>query len=539
MLRRMVESGKARRWALISAYDKAGVAAFAAGLCELGFSVLSTGGTARVLREAGVEVRDVSEHTGAAEMLGGRVKTLHPAIHGGILARRDRPSDMAQLAERGIEPIDMVVCNLYPFEQARTGGEGDPAALRELIDIGGPCMVRAAAKSWPAVTVVCRPERYAEVLAELREHGDTQAPLRRALAAEAFERTAGYDRAIAEWLTEDSDSEGSAEPQVEMPESRQITLTRVSALRYGENPHQRAALYRSERGTAHDLGAWRVLSGKALSYNNLLDLDAAIAIARDLSGAGHAATASVVKHATPCGAGVGESGAVAFRAAHAGDPQSAFGGIVCCLPEVDQATAMALTEPGLFLECIASPGFTDAAREVLATRPKWRKSVRLVEIDAASPAGEDCLLRSVAGGVLISTSDDRDPFAEPFEVRSRRAPTPEEEAALRIALCCVKHARSNGIAIANAERLLGVGGGQPSRVGAVEIALHKAGDRVAGAALASDAFFPFADSIERAACAGITAIVEPGGSRRDAEVIAAADEHGLALVFTGVRHFKH
>ena len=477
------------RRAIVSVSDKAGVVDFARGLREAGVEILSTGGTAQLLREAGVEVVEVSAWTGFPEILDGRVKTLHPKVHGAILARRDRDDDLAKLAELGIPPIDLVCVNLYPFER-------EPSL--EEIDIGGPTLVRAAAKNWPGVVVVVRPEDYATVLAELRAGGEVSEPTRRRLAAAAFARIAGYDIAIAAWMGRE--------------------------LRYGENPHQRGALVVD--------GPGRVLSGKELSFNNFVDVDAALGLVRDLP----APAACVVKHATPCGAATGSGAREAFERAYAGDPLSAYGGIVAFSVPVTAEAADAMTAPEKFLECVVAPAFDAEAIATLTTRPRWGKSVRLIE--SAAPAAER-LVRTVAGGLLVQTPDAHPPAEESLEVATKRKPTAEEDRDLRFAIAVAKHARSNAIAVVRSGALLGCGAGQTSRVDAVEIALRKAGEHARGAVLASDAFFPFRDSIDLAAKAGIAAIVAPRGSRRDAEVAAAADEHGIALAFTDLRHFRH
>jgi phosphoribosylaminoimidazolecarboxamide formyltransferase/IMP cyclohydrolase len=480
------------RRALLSVFDKTGLVEFARGLFSLGFRLVSTGGSARALREAGVEVEDVSAATGFPEILDGRLKTLHPKVFGGILARRGREDDMAVIERFGIEPFDLVSVDLYPFERAPSLDE---------IDIGGAALLRAAAKSWPDVIPVPGPAHYSEVLAELRETGDVSEKTRRRLAAETFLRISRYDREIAGWL-------GARRP-----------------LRYGENPHQ--------QGWLEGEGPGRLLSGKDLSYTNLLDLDAAISLVEDLPGE---CAAAIVKHATPCGAAAGATPAAAFSFAHEADALSAYGGIVAVRPALDRATACAMTEASNFFECAIAPRVDRDALEVLLTRPKWGRSVRVLE---AGPRGPGLESRTIRGGSVLQERDAVRPEDERFSVRSRRAPNAEEEAALRFAIACVKHARSNAIAIAAPTRLFGIGAGQTSRVGAVKIALEKAGERARGAVLASDAFFPFPDSIELAAKAGIAAIAEPGGAKRDEDVIRACDAAGIALVFTGVRHFRH
>ncbi len=475
--------------ALLSVTDKTGLADFARGLAGLGVELLSTGGTAKVLKEAGLAVTEIADWTGSPEILGGRVKTLHPKVHGAILARREDKGDLETLARLGIPTIDLVCVNLYAFER-------EPSL--EQIDIGGPTMVRAAAKNWPGVIVVVDPRDYGAVVGELKETGDVSAERRRALAATAFARIAEYDVAIAAWLGKE--------------------------LRYGENPHQRGALVGE--------GPGKIVSGKELSFTNLVDVDAALGLVRDLPSPG----ACVVKHATPCGAATGASAREAFDRAYAGDARSAFGGIVGLNVRLDAATAESMAAPEKFLECVIAPGYDADALEILTTRPRWGKSVRVIETAAAPPR---TLVRSIAGGLLVETPDAHPPAEESLEVATTRRPTEAEDRDLRFAIAVAKHARSNAIAVVRDGALLGAGAGQTSRVEAVEIALRKAGEGARGAALASDAFFPFRDSIDLAAKAGIAAVVAPRGSRRDAEVAVAAKEHGMAFAFTDLRHFRH
>jgi len=477
------------RRAILSVSDKRDLVDFARGLRELGVELLSTGGTAKLLREAGVQATEVSDHTGFPEIMDGRVKTLHPRVHGGILARRDRPDDLATLEKLGIGPIDLVCVNLYPFERA--------PSLEE-IDIGGPTLVRAAAKNWPGVVVVVRPEDYGPVLSELRASGNVPEDTRRRLAATAFARIAEYDIAIAAWFGQE--------------------------LRYGENPHQ--------RGSLAGEGPGRLLSGKELSYTNLVDVDAALALVRDLPSP----AACVIKHATPCGAAVGASAREAFDLAYAGDPLSAYGGIVGMNVPVTAEAADSMTAPDRFLECVIAPGFEPRALEVLTTRPRWGKSVRILEARAERPARE---CRSIAGGLLVQSPDAFPAASEAFELATARPLSADEERDLRIAIAVAKHARSNAVAIVSGGAMVGVGAGQTSRVASVGIATRMAGERARGGAMASDAFFPFPDSIELAASAGVTAIAAPRGSRRDAEVAAAAEARGVSLAFTELRHFRH
>jgi phosphoribosylaminoimidazolecarboxamide formyltransferase/IMP cyclohydrolase len=519
--------------ALLSVSDKAGVVALAEALHHRhGFVLLSSGGTAATLSAAGLPVTRVADHTGAPEILGGRVKTLHPRIHGGILARRDDPAHRADLEAQAITPIDVVVVNLYPFRET----VADPAVswetAVETIDIGGPAMVRAAAKNHAHVAVLTRPDQYAGFLEALAA-GSVDEELRRALALEAFRHTAAYDGAIATWLAERLAE--PAEPAEPLPPLR-LELPLRQTLRYGENPHQPARWY-SEPGAGWD-GAEQ-LQGKELSYNNLLDLEAALATVREFGygtvGAGAVQPAAVVvKHTNPCGVAVGADGAEALRRALDADRVSAFGGIVALNTPVDGAMAEALT--GLFLECVVAPGYAAEARERLAAKA----NLRVLELapGAIGRAGR-LQLRSVLGGVLAQDGDD-EPVAEAdWEVVSGRPPTAAEHDDLRFAWRLVRHVRSNAIVVARDGVSLGIGAGQMNRVGSARLALEAAGDRARGAVLASDGFFPFDDTVRLAAAHGITAVIQPGGSVRDADSIRACDELGLAMVRTGRRHFLH
>lgn len=501
--------------ALLSVWDKAGLVDLARGLAEVGIELVASGGTAQTLREAGLPVTTVEELTGLPPMLGGRVKTLHPAIHGAILAR-GTDEDTTTLLKQGWEAIDFVVVNLYPFEATVARPGVTRAEAIEQIDIGGVALIRAAAKNHERVTVLVSPEDYGAALDELRARGDTSHETRARLALKAYQRTAAYDAAIASYLAE------LAPPDGALPDTLTLALPRATLLRYGENPHQQAALY-APAGIGPLGGA--LLQGKALSYNNLLDLDAAWRCATDFGGT----TVVIVKHLSPCGIAQGATLAEAFGAALASDPVSAFGGVIAASAPFDRDAAEALGD--LFVEAIAAPAFTDEARDVLAAR----KNCRLLAMgDLPAPALE---LRSVRGGVLAQTLDADQ--GEAWRVVSQRAPTDAEMAALRFAWKAVAHVKSNAIVFAQGCATVGVGGGLPSRVDSVKLAAAKAGERARGAVMASDAFFPFPDGVEAAADAGVTAVVEPGGSVRDDDVIAAADRLGLALVFTGVRHFRH
>jgi phosphoribosylaminoimidazolecarboxamide formyltransferase/IMP cyclohydrolase len=501
--------------ALLSVYDKTGLVAFAQALSSQGVELIASGGTAGALRDAGLSVTTVEELTGLPGILGGRVKTLHPAIHGGILAQ-DNADDRATLAARGWQPIDLVVVNLYPFTQTIAKPGVTLAEAIEQIDIGGVALLRAAAKNYARVTVVAGPEDYETVLAELREAGDTTPETRQVLALKVFQVTAAYDRAIAGYLA----GEGASEDA--LPAMLDLSLPQAQTLRYGENPHQAAALYAAPG--VGPLGG-ELLQGKPLSYNNLLDLDAAWKAADDFAEQ----TVVIVKHLSPCGVASGGDLAETFRAALASDPVSAFGGVIACNRPFGESIADALGD--LFVEAIAAPAFTDGAREVLASRP----NCRLLQIDPAPDPGYG--LRSVRGGVLAQTHDRGD--APEWKVVTKRAPSDAEMESLRFAWKVVKHVKSNAIVLAQGRASIGIGGGLPSRVDAVKHAAYKAGERASGTVLASDAFFPFPDGPEAAAGVGVTAIVQPGGSVRDEAVIEAADRLGLAMCFTGMRHFRH
>lgn len=502
------------RYALLSVTDRTGLAAFARGLVALGWRLLATRGTAQALAAEGIPVTLLEEWTGLPEILGGRVKTLHPAVHAGLLAR-PTAEDMAELAARGWKPIDLVAVNLYAFEEAVARGVSLEEAV-EAIDVGGVALLRAAAKNFARVIVCSHPEDYPPVLEALRERGEVPFEMRRRLAAQAFRRAALYDVAIARFLAGAEEAEG-------LPETLLLLARRSLVLRYGENPHQSGAFY-------HD--PWRelpfeTLQGKALSYNNLLDLEAAWRAVQDLP----APAAVIVKHNNPCGAAVGETLAEAFRRALAADPESAYGGIVAFNQEVDAATAEALQ--GLFVEVIAAPDYRPEALARLA--PK--KACRVIRMRRDPTAPWE--IRSALGGFLVQTPDRRSEDPGAWQVVTRRAPDPWEWADLQFAWRVVRHVRSNAIVLARSGQTVGIGAGQMSRVDAVRIAVGKAGERARGAVMASDAFFPFPDGVEVAAAAGVTAVIQPGGSLRDPVVIEAADRHGLAMVFTGTRHFRH
>jgi phosphoribosylaminoimidazolecarboxamide formyltransferase/IMP cyclohydrolase len=516
--------------ALLSVSDKDGLVPLATGLLEAGYRLISSGGTAAALQAAGLTVTKVAEHTGAPEILGGRVKTLHPRIHGGILARRDDPAHQADLAAQAIAPIDVVVVNLYPFRQT----VADPAVpfdtAIENIDIGGPAMVRAAAKNHADVAVLTSPQQYAGFLEALRG-GRVDQALRRHLALAAFEHTAAYDAAISTWLAGRLAATAVAATQSDAADLA-LSLPPRQVLRYGENPHQPASWY-SEPGAGW--GAAEQLQGKDLSYNNLIDLDAALATVREFGYGPNAQPAAVVvKHTNPCGVATGAGTASALERALEADRVSAFGGIVALNTTVDAAAAEQLTS--LFLECVVAPRFEPEARERLATKA----NLRLLELEPAAiaRAGRQ-QLRSVLGGVLRQQWDDEPADPSAWQVVSDRQPSADELADLTFAWKLVRHIRSNAIAVARDGQSLGIGAGQMNRVGSARIALEAAAARARGAVLASDGFFPFDDTVRLAASHGVTAVIQPGGSVRDAESIQACNALGLAMVVTGRRHFLH
>ncbi|GJG87751.1 bifunctional purine biosynthesis protein PurH [Gemmatimonadetes bacterium T265] len=513
--------------ALLSVSDKTGLAEFARGLAALGFELVSTGGTARALREVGLAMADVSDVTRFPEMLDGRVKTLHPAVHGGLLARRDLPEHVATIAEHGIAPIDVVAVNLYPFRETVARPDVTPDAAVEQIDIGGPSMLRSAAKNFDSVTVVVDPSDYPAVLDALGRGGDPA--LRRRLAAKVYGHTAAYDAAIAAWF--------AAQEGERFPERLTLSGERRQTLRYGENPDQRAAFYVERPGAG--LGALRQLGGKELSFNNLLDLDGALLacepFADDAGFENAGACCAIVKHTTPCGLAVGATAREAYDKALAGDPTSAFGSVIAFTVPVDDETAAVLSQ--LFVECVVAPAFSDGAIELLGRKKNLRVLAGRVMRDA-----DELDVKRVRGGFVVQ---DRQPLpivGDAWRVVTQRAPTGDELADLRFAWRAVRSVKSNAIVLARGGMTLGIGAGQMSRVDAAFVASHKAreaGHAAAGAVLGSDAFFPFRDGVDQAASAGVRAIVQPGGSVRDAEVIAAADEHGMAMVFTGQRLFRH
>jgi phosphoribosylaminoimidazolecarboxamide formyltransferase/IMP cyclohydrolase len=528
----MTDSVPIRR-ALISVSDKAGLADLARFLAGRGVEIVSTGGTAKAIADAGVAVKEVSAHTGFPEIMDGRVKTLHPKIHGGILARRGEPSDASAMAAHGIDAIDLVVVNLYPFEATAARG-GDFAACVENIDIGGPALIRAAAKNHDWVTVVVDPADYAALMAEIVEHGGTTLALRRRLAAAAYARTAAYDSAVAAWF---AGQIGEAFP-------RRIAFAGEIAqkLRYGENPHQDAAFYRAVATAPVRPGVATAiqLQGKELSYNNLNDTDAAFELVAEFDRP----AVAIIKHANPCGVAVAGSIAEAYERALACDPVSAFGGIVAVNRTLDRDAAERIAK--LFVEVVIAPGLDAGARAVFAAK----KNLRVLEAGAMpDPAAPGLSFRQLAGGFLVQDRDSGRIGHNDLKTVTRRAPTAEETEDLLFAFTVCKHVKSNAIVYAKGGATVGIGAGQMSRVDSSRIAAQKAADaaRAAGLAepptkgsvVASDAFFPFADGLEAAVAAGATAVIQPGGSVRDDEVIAAADAAGIAMVFTGMRHFRH
>jgi phosphoribosylaminoimidazolecarboxamide formyltransferase/IMP cyclohydrolase len=524
------------RRALLSVSDKTGIVELAQGLAEFGVELVSTGGTARALGEAGLKVREVAELTGFPEMLDGRVKTLHPAIHGGILARRGHPEHVRQLALHGIETIDLVVVNLYPFEAtvARPGAGFEE--IVESIDVGGPALIRAAAKNHAGAGVLVDPAQYGPVLEELRRSGAELSPeTRRRLAQEAFRRTAQYDAAIAAWLRAPLPSRAPASDTPPLfPPILRLEAERVQELRYGENPHQAAALYRPS-GRPLGVGAARQLHGPELSYNNILDFAAALGLLLEFDEP----AAVVIKHTNPCGAAVGADVRAALERAKASDPVSIYGGIVGVNRPVEPSLLPPLA--GVLLEILFAPAFTAEALEELA-RTKKKLRVLQVPCDRSGWPSRPTELRSVPGALLAQDADLADLDPDASKVVSRRQPTAAEWQGLRFAWRVAKHVKSNAIVLTSTDQVLGVGAGQMSRVDAARLAVMRARDHghpMAGAVAASDAFFPFRDGLDVVAEAGATAVIHPGGSIRDDEVIAAADARGMAMVLTGIRHFKH
>ena len=515
------------RLALLSTSDKTGLVELARTLVEeFGFDIVSSGGTAQTLKQAGIPVTKVSDYTGSPEILGGRVKTLHPKIHGGILARQSLPEDLAELEANQIRPIALVVVNLYPFEKTIAKPNVSLEEAIEQIDIGGPAMIRAAAKNFAHLTVLCNPNQYDEYLSELRHHGDAALAFRQGCALRAFEHTASYDRAIATYLTQRS--VGSLDPN-HIPYQFSLSGTQVQSLRYGENPHQPAAWY--QIGTAPTgWTAAQKLQGKELSYNNLVDLEAARQIVTEFPDS--QAAAVIIKHTNPCGVALGNTLVEAYEKALNADSTSAFGGIVALNHPIDAATATALTKT--FLECVVAPGCDPEAAKILSAKANLRI---LVLPDLVT--GSNQMVKQIAGGFLVQRADDIAADATQWQIVTERQPTPAQLEELLFAWRVCRHVKSNAIVVTRDRATLGVGAGQMNRVGSAKIALEQAGEKAQGATLASDGFFPFDDSVKTAAAAGIEAIVQPGGSLRDQDSIKAANDLGLVMLLTGVRHFLH
>nr|WP_263323765.1 bifunctional phosphoribosylaminoimidazolecarboxamide formyltransferase/IMP cyclohydrolase [Neobacillus sp. Marseille-Q6967] len=507
--------------ALISVSDKNGIIDFARELASLGFEIISTGGTKKALQEQGIPVLSVSDVTGFPEILEGRVKTLNPFIHGGLLAKHDDIEHQKQLEQHGIEPIQLVCVNLYPFQQTIAKPDVTVEDAIENIDIGGPTMLRASAKNHQYVTVVVDPQDYQTVLTELKDEGKTTLATRRKLAAKVFRHTAAYDALIAEYMTNLAGEE--------TPEKLTVTYELKQPLRYGENPHQKAAFYKKPLGSSFSIANANQLHGKELSYNNINDADAALQIVKEFTEP----AAVAVKHMNPCGVGTGTNVFEAFEKAFAADPVSIFGGIIAINQEVDARTAEKLHE--IFLEIIIAPSFSEEAVTILTAK----KNLRLLTIPFDGVKKPESKMVTIEGGLLVQDQDRFTLDDATISVPTKRQPTDQEWEALKLGWKVVKHVKSNAIVVADKDMTIGIGAGQMNRVGAAEIALKQAGERAEGAALASDAFFPMDDTVEAAAKAGITAIIQPGGSIRDEDSIKKADEYGIAMVFTGVRHFKH
>jgi phosphoribosylaminoimidazolecarboxamide formyltransferase/IMP cyclohydrolase len=523
------------RRALLSVSDKTGLVDFARELVtKYGVELIATGGTRKTLADAGLPVRDISELTKFPEILDGRVKTLHPAIYAGLLAKRDKPDHMQTLADHALPEIDLVVCNLYPFEQTVAKPGVTEAEAIENIDIGGPCMVRAAAKNFESVAVLTRPEQHSCVLDELvKGAGSTTRDFRRWLAKEAFELVAEYDLAIRRYFSKFPPD--SLRPDGSFPATLLPGFIAKQDLRYGENPHQHARFYRdSPHPRTPSVSTAEQLHGKELSYNNILDLDSALNLAREFT----APACVVVKHNNPCGAAVAGKLADAFQLAWDGDPLSAFGGIIAFNETVDVDTAHAITDPTAkrFVECVIAPDYAPDALDLLR---KWKENVRLLKAGDLTGFPQGLDYRRVDGGLLVQTRDYGADKPEEWKTVTARKPTEAEFFALHFAWFVCKHVKSNAIVLARDTHVVGVGAGQMSRVVSVELAVKKAGARANGSVLASDAFFPFPDNVDAAAAAGVTAIVQPGGSVKDKDSIAACERHGIAMLFTGVRHFRH
>jgi len=509
-----------KKRALISVSDKQNITAFAKGLSETGYEIISTGGTLQAIKEAGIEAKAVEEITDFPEMMDGRVKTLHPAVHAGLLGKRSNSVHMGQMEENNIQPIDMVVVNLYPFKETLAKPDASKEEMIENIDIGGPAMLRSAAKNFEDVTVVVDPADYDSVLEDVSQDQMTYSK-RQQLAAKVFCHTAAYDALVSQYFTSEN---GEA-----FPENYTVTYEKVQSLRYGENPHQEAAFYKQPLAGGMSLQTAKQLHGKALSYNNIQDGNAALEILAEYK---EPATVAV-KHMNPCGIGLGEDLAQAFAKAYDADPVSIFGGIVALNREIDLTTAEKLSE--IFLEIIIAPGFSEEAFERLSKK----KNIRLLQVDMEENTSQGYKLTDAGGGLLIQSRDQGEPTAENLKTVTTRKPTDKEINDLLFAQKAVKHVKSNAIVLAKDNQTIGVGAGQMNRVGSAQIAIEQAGEKAEGSVMASDAFFPMPDTVEEAVGAGVTAIIQPGGSKRDQESIDVCNKHGIAMVYTGMRHFKH
>jgi len=509
-----------KKRALISVSNKENIETFAKGLVEQDYEIISTGGTLTAIQDAGIPARAVETVTDFPEILDGRVKTLHPFIHGGLLADMKNPAHAEQLKGHGIKAIDMVVVNLYPFKQTLAKAGVSEAEIVENIDIGGPTMLRAAAKNFSNVAVVVDPTDYEQVLADIKQD-DFDEEKRKQLAAKVFRHTAHYDAMIASYFAEQTDEI--------FPETYSVTYEKVQTLRYGENPHQQAAFYREPQHVAMSLAAAKQLHGKELSFNNIQDANAALEIVSEYDGP----TAVAVKHMNPCGIGSSETIADAFAKAYAADSTSIFGGIVTCNREIDRDTAQQLSE--IFLEIVIAPSFTADALEILTKK----KNIRLLELPMDESVEKTQKISTVKGGILLQDSDTKALSMDQLTYPTKRQPTEQEINDLLFAWKAVKHVKSNAIVLAKDNQTIGIGAGQMNRIGAANIAIEQAGAEAQGSALASDAFFPMPDTVEAAAKAGITAIIQPGGSKRDQDSIDMCNKHGITMVYTGMRHFKH
>ncbi len=508
--------------ALISVFDKTGIVDFAKSLDSLGWQIISTGGTSKKLKEEGIQVQDISDLTRFPECFDGRVKTLHPNVEGGILAIRDNENHQKQMSELGVEPIDIVVCNLYPFKQTVLKPGVSHEEIIENIDIGGPTMIRAAAKNYKFVTVITDPEDYPKVIEELQTNGETSASTKEMLAAKVFIHTAHYDALIANYFSE--------RLEIASPKTLTLTYEKKQDLRYGENPHQSATFYTSIKGTKGTLTSAIQLHGKELSYNNIGDTDGALEALKEFDEP----TIVAAKHANPCGVGSADTLLEAYKKAYEADPVSIFGGIVAANQEIDGATAAEMAK--VFLEVIVAPSYSQEALDILTKK----KNIRLLQLEEIGHKDKKAAkAKTVLGGLLIQSLDTELISEKDLKIVSKRKPTAQEMDDLLFAWKVVKHTKSNGIAIAKDKCTTGVGPGQVSRIWALENAIRQGGERIAGSVMASDAFFPFPDCVEAAHKAGITAIIQPGGSVRDQESIEAADRYGIAMIFTGMRHFKH